>query len=420
MAGRLGRLIGESTERTEQVMGRIVVAGPLAGREDGLRARLVGDGYALDTVREHVRLLSELSLWLGEQGLEAAGLSDDLVGRFVAQRRAAGARTGRSMRAWAPILHHLAAEQLLVREPVAGPSTWQEVLLADYGAFLEGERAVSAGTVRHYRRCARVFLGWLGDVESCLDRLDAVQVTAYVMDWARRREGARPDMVTLPALRSFLRFLHVAGQVGHLLVGAVPAGRAHPGRHGLPRAAAAQDIKAVLDSYDRESAIGCRDYAIVMSLTRLALRGGEIAKITLADIDWHGGQVTIRGKGARRDVLPLPADVGEAWARYLLTARPKTSATALFVTAKAPFTALAVSSITMVLARACARAGIARFGPHRIRHAAACGLLQAGASMEEIGQLLRHAQQRTTAIYAKVDQQRLAPLARPCPKAVAR
>lgn len=114
-------------------------------------------------------------------------------------------------------------------EAVAGPSTWQEALLADYGAFLEGERAVSAGTIKHYRRCARVFLGWLGDAEACLARLEAAQVTAYVMDWARRREGARPDMVTLPALRSFLRFLHVAGHVRHLLVGVVPAGRAHPG-----------------------------------------------------------------------------------------------------------------------------------------------------------------------------------------------
>lgn len=401
-------------------MGRIKVVGPLAVYEDGLRARLIGDGYALDTVRDHVRLLSELSMWLGEQGLEPADLSEVLVGRFVAERRAEGARIGRSVRAWAPILDHLRAEQLLVRETVARPSMWQEALLADYGAFLEGERAVSAGTVKHYRRCARVFLGWLGDGEGCVARLEAVQVTEYVMDWARRREGARPDMVTLPALRSFLWFLHVAGHVRHLLVGAVPSGRAHPGRNALPRAAAAPDIESVLDSCDRDTAIGCRDYAIVMSLTRLALRGGEVAKIRLEDIDWHAGQLTILGKGGRRDVLPLPADVGEAWARYLLTARPRTSATALFVTAKAPFTALAVASITMVLARACARAGVARFGPHRIRHAVACGLLRAGASMEEIGQLLRHAQERTTAIYAKVDQQRLAPLARPCPQAVAR
>jgi site-specific recombinase XerD len=397
-----------------------VVVGPLAGNEDGLRRRLAEDGYALDTVREHVRLLSELSLWLGGHGLGAVDLSEAVVGRFVADRRAAGLRTGRSARALAPILSHLTAEQIVAPPSSTDPSTWQEVLLGEYGAFLEGERGVSAGTLKHYRRCARVFLDRAGDSEDCVSRLEAGQVTAYVMDWARRREGGRPDMVTLPALRSFLRFLHVAGHVPHLLVGAVPAGRGHPGRHGVPRAAAARDIQAVLDSCDRQSAIGRRDYAIVLSLTRLALRGGEVAKIRLQDIDWHAGQVAIRGKGSRLDMIPLPADVGEAWAEYLLTARPRTTAATLFVTAKAPFTGLAVSSITLVLARACARAGVARFGPHRVRHAAACGLLQAGASMEEIGQLLRHAQQRTTAIYAKVDQQRLSPLAKPCPQAVAR
>jgi site-specific recombinase XerD len=176
----------------------------------------------------------------------------------------------------------------------------------------------------------------------------------------------------------------------------------------------------VLDVCDQDTPIGRRDYAIVLSLTRLALRGGEVAKIELADIDWHAGQVAIRGKGDRRDLLPLPADVGAAWAEYLMTARPRTDATTLFVTAKAPFTALATSTVTQVLFRACVRADVARFGPHRVRHAAACGLLDSGASMDEIGQLLRHAQQRTTAIYAKVDQRRLSLLARPCPQAVAR
>jgi integrase/recombinase XerD len=400
-------------------MTRTVVMGPLAGLEDGLRNRLSGDGYAPDSVREHVRLLSELSAWLSEHGLGVAELSDVLIERFVVDRRAAGLRTGRSVRAFAPIVGHLTAQQVFPGA-VVDRLTWQQVLLAEYGAFLQGERAVSAGTLKHYRRCARVFLDWVGDAEGCVARLQAAQVTAYVMDWARRRQGARADMVTLPALRSFLRFLHIAGHVRHLLVGAVPAGRGHPGRFGVPRAAAARDIQAVLDCCDRDTAIGCRDYAIVVSLTRLALRGGEVAQIQLQDIDWHAGQVAIRGKGGRRDVLPLPVDVGEAWARYLLTARPRTAAKSLFVTAKAPFNALAVSSVTLVLARACARAGVARFGPHRVRHAAACGLLQAGASMEEIGQLLRHAQARTTAIYAKVDQQRLAALARPCPQAVAR
>jgi integrase len=230
------------------------------------------------------------------------------------------------------------------------------------------------------------FLGWLPDSSGSLSELSAGWVIGYVMQWARRRESLRPDMVTLPALRSFLRFLHVAGHVPGLLVDAVPSGRAHPGRLGVPRAASGDGIRAVLASCDRDSAVGQRDYAIVLSLTRLALRGGEVARLELGDVGWRVGEVTIRGKGGRVDVLPLPGDVGEAWADYLLHARPKTSSTTLFVTMVAPFTGLATSSVTQVLARGCARAGVARFGPHRIRHAVACGLLDAGASLEEIGQ----------------------------------
>jgi integrase/recombinase XerD len=112
--------------------------------------------------------------------------------------------------------------------------------------------------------------------------------------------------------------------------------------------------------------------------------------------------------------------VGEAMADYLLHGRPATTSPNLFVAMKAPFGALEVSSVTGVVWRACERAGVPRFGPHRIRHAAACGLLARGAPMEEISQLLRHAQQRTTAIYAKVDQARLAELAVPCPTGAAR
>jgi integrase/recombinase XerD len=158
----------------------------------------------------------------------------------------------------------------------------------------------------------------------------------------------------------------------------------------------------------------------VLAMTRLALRGGEVARLRLADVGWRSGELTIAGKGGRTDTLPLPADVGEAMADYLLHARPATTSPTLFVALKAPFTALTASAVTQVVGRACERAGVPRFGPHRIRHAAACGLLAAGAPLEEIGQLLRHAQQRTTAIYARVDQARLAELARPCPQGAPR
>jgi integrase/recombinase XerD len=398
---------------------RIVVIGPLAPFADGLRQDLARQGYALDTVTDHVHLLADLSGWLAGRGLAAADLTGEAAAVFLRARRAAGHRTGVTVRALAPALGYLRRVQAVPPQDQPVPATPLEVLLAAYRQYLEGERGLSAGTVMHYLRCARAFLAGLpGPLTETLPRLPAGQVTGYVLGQARRRGDKARDMVTLPALRSLLRYLHATGHIPLPLAGAVPAGRRW--QPGLPRAASADHLRAVLASCDRDSAGGRRDYAIVLTMARLALRGGEVARLQLADVGWRSGELTIDGKGGRADILPLPADVGEAMADYLLQARPATTAPNLFVTMKAPFTGLAVSSVTNLVARACERAGVPRFGPHRIRHAAACDLLAAGASMEEIGQLLRHAQQRTTAIYAKVDQARLAELAMPCPQGAAR
>jgi integrase/recombinase XerD len=292
------------------------------------------------------------------------------------------------------------------------------VLVAEYRHFLESERGLSAGTVTHYLRCARMFLTWLPEpVGVSLAALSAGRVTDYVLGWTASRASAAVDTVTLPALRSLLRFLHVAGHVRWSLAGAVPAGRRRPAGVGAPRAASGDHVLAACD---RDSAAGRRYYAILLTMARLALRGGEVAGLRLDEVNWRVGEVTVRGKGGRVDVLPLPADVGEAMAAYLLHARPATASRTLFVTTTAPFTGLAVSSITALVARACERAGVPRFGPHGMRHTAACDLLAAGASMAEIGQLLRHAQQRTTALYAKLDQARLAELVVVCPQGAAR
>jgi site-specific recombinase XerD len=407
-------------DKTEAFMSRIVVQGSLAPFGDGLRSYLAGRGYALDTIVDHIHLLADLSGWLSAQGMAAADLTAQVAEEFLRSRRTAGHRIGVTDRALAPTLEYLRGLQVAPQPGPRAPVTFQESVLVEYRRYLERERGLAGGTITHYLRYARVFLAWLPGSADSLSELSAGRVTGYVMEWAQRREGLPPDMVMLPALRSLLRFLHVAGYVPDLLVHAVPAGRGHPGRFGLPRAASGDGIRAVLASCDRDCAVGRRDYAIVLSLTRLALRGGEVARLELGDVGWRAGEVTIRGKGGRVDVLPLPGDVGEAWADYLLQARPKTPSATLFVTMVAPFAGLATSSVTQVLSRACARADVARFGPHRIRHAVACGLLNAGASMQEIGQLLRHAHERTTAIYAKVDQARLAELAMPCPQGAAR
>jgi integrase/recombinase XerD len=401
--------------------GRIVVGGSLARFADGLRGELTRQGYAADTIGDHVHLLADLSGWLFGRGLTTAELTSEAACEFVQARRAAGYRVGVSDRAIAPILGYLRGLGVVPPSTVVVPVTPLELLLAEYRRFLEDERGLAAGTVVHYLRYARLFLVWLpGSVERSLPRLSAGQVIDFVQDWTERRHSMALDMVVLPALRSLLRYLHLVGQVAVALAGAVPVGRARPRNVDRPRAASPDHVRAVLAGCDRNSAVGRRDYAILLMLARLAVRGGEVARLELADVNWRAGELTIRGKGGRVDVLPLPADVGAAVADYLLHARPATVTQNLFITVKAPFTGLAVSSVTVLVAAACARVGVSRFGPHGMRHAAACDLLAAGASMEEIGQLLRHAQQRTTAIYARLDQARLSELAMPCPQGAAR
>ena len=296
---------------------RIVVAGPLAAFAGGLRQDLAARGYALDTVTEHVHLLADLSGWLASAGLTAADLTGEAAGEFLGARRAAGHRTGVSARALAPVLGYLRSVQAAPPQGRPVPATPVEALLAVYQQYLEGERGLSAGTVTHYLRYAQAFLaGFPGPLTETLAGLSAGQVTGYVLELARRRRGRPPDMVVLPALRSLLRYLHAAGHIRLPLAAAVPAGRAW--RPGLPRAASSDHLRAVLASCDRDSAGGRRDYAIVLVMTRLALRGGEVAGLDLADVGWRTGELAIHGKGGRMDTLPLPVDVGEAMADYLL------------------------------------------------------------------------------------------------------
>lgn len=176
-----------------------------------------------------------------------------------------------------------------------------------------------------------------------------------------------------------------------------------------------EQVRRLIASCDRRSAVGRRDHAVLTVLARLGLRAGEVAAMQLGDIDWRAGEVVVHGKGHRDEKLPLPSDVGEAVSGYLVGARPPTTSRAVFVRALAPWRALTPPSVSLIVYRACDRAGIPRVGAHRIRHSAASEMLNNGASLAEVGQVLRHRSLLSTQIYAKVDHARLAGLVRPWP-----
>jgi integrase len=215
-------------------------------------------------------------------------------------------------------------------------------------------------------------------------------------------------------LRALLRYLYVEGLVPEALAGAVPS-VAHWQLASLPKALGHGQVARLLRSCDRRTGVGRRDFAIITVLWRLGLRAGEVARLSLDDIDWTTGEVVVRGKRRREDRLPLPADVGEALVAWLRRGRPASGRREVFLRVRAPIVALSAGGVTAVVRQACRRAGMPLCGAHRLRHTAATELLRAGGSLAEVGQVLRHQESATTSLYAKVDRRALGAVVRPWP-----
>jgi site-specific recombinase XerD len=408
---------------------RVRVSGPLACYADGFRGELAERGYSRGAAAVQLQVMGHLSGWLARRGLDGSGLTAAVVDAYLAERRGTGCASHWSRRALAPLLGFLrrrdVAPVLGTSGPEAGPV---EALLGRYARWLASERGLAETTIRRNVGLVRPFVAGLRRADRVeLEHLGAGDVTAFVVAQCQDvRGGTPPRMVT--ALRSLLRFLHVEGLIDQPLAAAVPPVATWK-LAGLPQALQADQVAALLGSCDPATVVGRRDLAILQVLVRLGLRAGEAAALRLDDIDWRRGELTVRGKGNRHDRLPLPADVGQAIVAYLTASRRPTTdpgidggsgwgigaGRAVFVTVKAPQRALTRGAVTQVVARAARRAGFGPIYAHRLRHTAATGMLRAGGSLTEIGQVLRHRHTLTTAIYAKVNIEALRGLARPWP-----
>ena len=215
------------------------------------------------------------------------------------------------------------------------------------------------------------------------------------------------------ALRCWLRFLHAQGLTTHELVGAVPCVAGWRGGW-IPRGLSEAEVAALLDHTEATTTVGLRDRAVLTLLARLGLRAGEVAGLILGDVDWRQGTLVVRGKGSRRDTLPVPVDVGETLVTYLRDGRARVTSRSLFLRVHAPIVGLSSAGVSAIVCAAGERGGV-RAAAHRLRHSAATSMLRAGGSLSEVGQVLRHADAATTAIYAKVEYGALATLAQPWP-----
>jgi len=391
-------------------VGKVRVRGPLAEFAPLVAAEAREYGYTPLTAASVLRLMANLSRWMEARGMSAQDLSRERAREFTAARRAAGHRSGRSLRSLAPVLAALARAGVLAPDSPAGPASGQERLLAAFGQYLRCERALAAGTAGAYLGRARRFLAGLG---GSLDGLAAVDVTAAVLAEAERVSAGSAQYFVV-ALRAFLRFCYLDGHTAADLAWAAQpvTGRR---RSALPMGISRAGARALLASCDRRRAVGRRDYAVLVVLLRLGLRAGEAAALTLEDIDWRAAEVTVHGKGSRTERLPLPADVGEAIAAYLVRGRPASGHRQVFLRATPPAGPLSRTGISDIVRRACMRAGLPQIGAHRLRHTAACQMAEAGAPLTEIGQVLRHKSLESTASYARVGVTELRTLALPWP-----
>jgi len=362
-------------------------------------------------------LMADVSQWLVENEGAPGTFTSARVGRFLADRRAAGHHRRLSRRGLIPLLGYLRATGVVAEQVKAAPDGPREPLLKEFVGYLATERGLAPRTISGYERVARRFLLDCAPDASAKDcgvgDLDARHVNVFLLkDTARLSVGSANNVTT--ALRALLRFFYVRDFTSTSLSGCVPRG-AYWRDSGRAADLTSGDVSRLLASCDRRTATGRRDFAILTVLSRLGLRASEVTGLTLDDLDWTIGEVTVCGKGGRRDQLPLPVDVGRALADYCRRGRPHTTHRVLFLHSRAPYGPLSYHAIGQVVMAACRRAGLPEVRAHRLRHASACSMRRAGAPLLEIGQVLRHRWAATTAFYAKDDLDALASLARPWP-----
>jgi site-specific recombinase XerD len=315
------------------------------------------------------------------------------------------------------LLEHLQCAGLI---PAPAPKTDDSSLRRlehAFAQYLTQERGLAQATLTSYLLIARLFVSErFGAGPFYLAELRADDITGYVLRHAHDHSSAYAK-VMVTALRALFRFLYLRGEIANDLAACVPA-VANWRLTSLPKSIEAEQVEQILEHCDRETVVGQRDYAILVLLARLGLRAGEVVALTLDDIYWEIGEITIHGKGARQDRFPLPQDVGEALVIYLREGRPSCSIRRVFVRARAPHRGFSSSAaIDNIVRSALDRAGLhpPRKGAHLLRHTLATQMLRKGASLAEIGQVLRHQSPDTTTIYAKVDLQALRALAQPWP-----
>ena len=402
----------------EQVVLSRPLEGPLAAYIDPFAKWASEQGYAFCSLRRQVLLAACFSRWLGQKDVRVHSVSPEQAVQYLRYR----ARRVQIHKGDTAALRYLI--EFLNRAGVTPPEKMAEPrpnpveqCAGEFERYLREERVLAEATIINYMPHIRGFLKHrFGDGTVQLSRLCAGDVVGFVQRQAPRLHPKRSKLMTT-ALRCFLQYARYCGEVTADLAAAVPV-VPNWSRTTLPRGIMTEQVRQLLASINRRTAMGRRDYAILLLLARLGLRSSEVAFLDLDDIDWNLGQLNVRGKRGQCTELPLMPEVGKAIAAYLRHGRPESASRRLFLRAKAPLRGFqGASGVGSVVRYSLKRAKVnaPTYGAHQFRHGLATEMLRRGASLGEIGELLRHRHPQTTTIYAKVDIDALRTLALPWP-----
>jgi len=380
-------------------------------------ARLVEDGLVRLGTWRCLNVVGGLLSWIESRRCALADIDERMVGWYLrhrAGRQSIQPGDRAALKRWLSVLR----DEGVIASAALPALTPHDRIFKEFDAYLRTERGLAPKSIVRHLPVIRRFLHEVcpaGDDD--LGKIGQEDVICYIerhaQDWSPRTGKAM-----CWSLRAFLRYLHHRGLNQRALAGCVPSMRRWK-LATLPTYLPAAEVQKALDGCDRATVIGRRDYAILMMLAKLGLRADEVATLTLDDVDWRSGEMLVRAKGRQRARMPIPPDVGAAIVAYLRDGRPKSSCRRLFLRSFAPHVGFASGcAITMIAKTALDRAGIrgyAHQGAHIFRHSLATELLRSGATLSEIGQLLRHESHDTTRIYAKVDVDALRTLSLPWP-----
>ena len=375
-------------------------------------------GYSPSTMRTQLQLLKNLIKWVQENDLIISNIDESITDRFLSESGRKGAVRRGDNKTLHRFLGHLRKEGAISPPKPTFNDSPLSHLKGQYENYLLKERGLSTATGSGYwPYIQRFLLERFGNKPMRFCALCPQDIDSFLLRHAPERT-ARVAQLMVSALRSFLRFLFRYGETKCDLSAGVPTVAAWR-LSEVPKYIKPEEVECLLESCNRTTSVGQRNFSILLLMARLGLRAGEIVALELGDINWRTAELTIRGKGQFCDRLPLPQSVGDALAIYLKNNRPRCSTRRVFVRMRAPYRGFKDSTtVSTIVRRTVEKSGLITpsKGAHLLRHSLATGMLRKGASMTEIGELLRHRSPNSTEIYAKVDIEGLRSIVRIWPE----